>query len=149
MEGKRLKRGARSFTVTSRIKIQSLTHRLLLEIPERVLLGDGGDLAHGVHGEVLGEGLAAEEAQAVHGVPLRQLEQRDGALRERKKEKYSFCSSALSSGILRARSVYIGRVNSSHALELWTPEWKWKVECSQKVVDLVDDCLTRFNLRLF
>ena len=50
-----------------------------------MLLGDGGDLAHGVHGQVLGEGLAAEEAQPVHGVPLGELEQRDGALKMRKK----------------------------------------------------------------
>ena len=45
-----------------------------------MLLGDGSNLADGVHGQVLGEGFAAEEAQAVHGVPLRQLEQGDGAL---------------------------------------------------------------------
>ena len=45
-----------------------------------MLLGDGGDLADGVDGEILGEGLAAEEAEAVHGVPLRQLQQGDGSL---------------------------------------------------------------------
>ena len=54
-----------------------------------MLLGDGGDLADGVHGEVLREGLAAEETQPVHGVPLRQLEQGDGALQEMKYHSYN------------------------------------------------------------
>ena len=54
-----------------------------------MLLGDGGDLADGVHGQVLGEGLAAEEAQPVHGVPLRQLEEGDGALQEMKYRSYN------------------------------------------------------------
>ena len=48
-----------------------------------MLLGDGGDLADGVDGEILGEGLAAEEAEAVHGVPLRQLQQRHGPLQNK------------------------------------------------------------------
>ena len=54
-----------------------------------MLLGDGGDLADGVHGQVLGEGLAAEEAQPVHGVPLGQLEQGDGAPQEMKYRSYN------------------------------------------------------------
>ena len=66
-----------------------ITHRLLLEVPKGVLLGDGGNLADGVHRQVLGEGLTAEEAQAVHGVPLRQLEQGDGALQEMKYRSYN------------------------------------------------------------
>ena len=62
------------------VSTQTHAYRLLLEVPEGVLLGDGGDLAHCVHGQVLGEGLAAKEAEAVHGVPLRQLQQGDGSL---------------------------------------------------------------------
>ena len=68
-----------------------------------MLFGDGGDLADGVHGQVLGEGLAAEEAQPVHGVPLRQLEQGDGALKREKLKNYSFL--LLVVAVVRARLI--------------------------------------------
>jgi hypothetical protein len=61
--------------------VNCITHRLLLEVPERVLLGHNCDGAHAVDAEVLGEGLAAEHAQAAHCVTLRKLQQRDRALK--------------------------------------------------------------------